>query len=40
MKQGPEYERKLAALKQYIKNNRNTTLKGFSIKDVTGGFIS
>jgi len=40
MKKGPEREKKMAALKQYIKNNRGTILKGFKISDLTNGLIS
>lgn len=40
MKKGPERENKLAALKQYIKNNRNTVLKGFKISNLTNGLVS
>jgi hypothetical protein len=40
MKKGPEREKKLAALKQYVKNNRKTVLKGFKISDLTNGLVS
>lgn len=40
MKKGPEREKKMAALKQYIKNNRSTVLKGYKISDLTNGLIS
>jgi hypothetical protein len=40
MKKGPEREKKLAALKQYIKNNRSTVLKGFKISNLTNGLVS
>jgi len=40
MKKGPERENKMAALKQYIKNNRSTTLKGYKISDLTNKLIS
>jgi len=40
MKKGPEREKKMAALKQYVKNNRGTILKGFKISDLTNGLIA
>jgi len=40
MKKGPEREKKLAALKQYIKNNRNIITKVGKISDLTNGIIS
>lgn len=40
MKKGPEREKKMAALKQYVKNNRSTVLKGYKISDLTNGLIS
>jgi len=40
MKKGPEREKKLAALKQYIKNNRNIITKVGKISDLTNGLIS
>lgn len=40
MKKGPERERKMAALKQYVKNNRGTVLKGYKISDLTNGLVS
>ena len=40
MKKGPEREKKMAALKQYVKNNRSTVLKGYKINDLTNGLIS
>jgi len=40
MKKGPEREKKMVALKQYIKNNRSTVLKGYKISDLTNGLIS
>ena len=40
IKKGPEREKKMAALKQYVKNNRGTILKGFKISDLTNGLIA
>jgi hypothetical protein len=38
MKKGPDREKKVAALKQYINNNKNL-LKGRDINTLTNGLI-